>query len=773
MKRLYFLFATLLFAGIFNVLNATEPDFTAGGIHYLITSGEDPLEVSVTYETEDVPTVTYTGNMVIPATVTFEGKKYAVTGISEHAFYDCKTLKSITLPATLEIISKYAFFNCEGLTAIIVPNSVKEIGYNAFGECNSLKTVTLSSTLEKIGDNAFEYCPGLTSITLPASLKEIKNDIFYQCKNLLSIKVGAGSQSFSSVDGVLFNKSLSALIRYPAAKPNLTFIVPKSVTRIENYAFNGCSKLTEITLSDTLQSLGDNVLFHVFENCNALTKIIAGSNNRNFLSDEGVLFNKEKTILIQYPAGKKDNSYSVPAGVRVIGGSAFNSIRYLKNLTLPESVNEIGAFSFGTTFDRFVVLAKKPPKLHGYSFHLISFLRVEVPGSSISSYKADVGWNRFLITEVALYDFQVDSIFYKIISETAPLTVAVSRKVESVYTSEYTGDVIIPQTVNYAGKTYNVTEIGESAFMSCISMTSLSLPNTIITINDNAFNSCKGLLKVNLGNSVTSIGKWVFSSCSALANIEIPGSVTSIGNYAFTNTGLKSIVIPNSVTSIGNFAFFRCTELETISLPASLKRIEEYTFAQCTKLESTELPSSVTYIGNAVFSDCSGLKSITLSQSIKSIGERAFTKCISLKEIIIPDSVTVLGKEIFSECAELTTVRTGKSLLKIPERAFSKCSKLASVELNSTLESVETFAFYYCKSLPAIIIPENVKQFGDYAISSCYALEKIRLVTKAPVSVNEKAFDGLYNLCSLEIPAGTRSAYMINPWSKFLKITEY
>ncbi|HEX2922288.1 MAG TPA: leucine-rich repeat domain-containing protein [Bacteroidales bacterium] len=771
MKKFIVLVTTLLFVG-FNLVIAEDPDFAVGGIHYLITSEEDPLEVSVTYEIEDVSTDTYTGNLVIPASVIYEGKKYTVTGISKKAFWDCETLKSITLPASLTSISSSAFYNCDGLTTLIIPNSITEIDYDAFYECNSLKTITLSSKLEKIGDNAFGYCTSLTSITLPATVTELGKDVFYQCKSLASIKVGTGSQSFSSVDGVLFNKALSALIRYPEAKLNTTFVVPKSVTRIENYAFNGCAKLTEITLPDTLGSIGDNELFNVFDNCTLLTKINAGPNSRNFSSVDGVLFNKTKTKLIQYPACKKDVSYSVPPGVVMIGGSAFNSIQYLKNLTLPESVNEIGAFSFTSALSKIVVNAKTPPKVHTYSFHLVTFLRIEVPGSSISSYKAANGWKDYSISEIALYDFVVDNIFYKITSEAAPLTVEVSRKVESVSTSEYTGNVVVPPTVNFAGKTYSVNAIGESAFSWCSGLTSLTLPNSVVTIKDNAFNNCKVLSNVTLGNSVTTIEKWAFSNCSALASIEIPASITSIGNYAFNYAGLKSITIPNSVTSIGNFAFFNCTELDTITLPASLKRIEEYTFAQCTKLGSIVIPNSVALIANAAFTE-SGINNITLSQSLKSIGERAFSKCKSLKEITIPDSVTVLGKEIFLECAELTTVKLGRSLLKVPESAFQRCSKLTSVELNNALESIEKYAFYYCNNLPSVVIPEKVKQFGDYAFSSCYALEKIRLLSKTPTSVNEMAFDGRYNLCTLEVPGGTRSAYLINPWSKFQNIKEY
>ena len=138
---------------------------------------------------------------------------------------------------------------------------------------------------------------------------------------------------------------------------------------------------------------------------------------------------------------------------------------------------------------------------------------------------------------VTAHDFEVGGIFYKI-TDNANKTVEVTYKGDSYYEyrNEYTGVVIIPETVTYSSRTYSVTSIGGEAFRGCSGLTSIEIPS-----------------------SVTSIGSYAFSGCSGLTSITIPNSVTSIGDYAFKGcTGLTNITIPNSVKSIGDVAFYNC-----------------------------------------------------------------------------------------------------------------------------------------------------------------------------------------------------------------------
>ena len=174
----------------------------------------------------------------------------------------------------------------------------------------------------------------------------------------------------------------------------------------------------------------------------------------------------------------------------------------------------------------------------------------------------------------------------------------------------YSGDLIIPESVDYNGKTYSVTTIGSSAFGGC-SLTSIAIPNSVTTIGSSAFDGCSGLTYVTIGNSVKSIGNNAFKYCSGLTSISIPNSVKSIGNSTFAEcSDLISITIPNSIKSIGNTTFAECTGLTAIDIPNSVKSIGYGAFAKCSGLISITIPNSVTSIGYGAFFGCSGLTSV-------------------------------------------------------------------------------------------------------------------------------------------------------------------
>ena len=203
----------------------------------------------------------------------------------------------------------------------------------------------------------------------------------------------------------------------------------------------------------------------------------------------------------------------------------------------------------------------------------------------------------------------------------------------------YSGDLIIPESVDYNGKTYSVTTIGSSAFGGCSRLTSIAIPNSVRSIGEWAFDGCSGLTYVTIGNSVKSIGNNAFKYCSGLTSISIPNSVKSIGNSTFYGcSGLTSVTIPNSVTSIGRCVFSKCSGLESIiiedgnivydSRDNCNAIIETETNTLISGCKNTVIPNSVTSIGGRAFSECSGLISINIPNNIKSIGYGAFAECI-------------------------------------------------------------------------------------------------------------------------------------------------
>ena len=202
------------------------------------------------------------------------------------------------------------------------------------------------------------------------------------------------------------------------------------------------------------------------------------------------------------------------------------------------------------------------------------------------------------------------------------------------YSNEYTGNVVIPKSVEYYGKNIPVTSIGDHAFWHCSDLTSVTIPNSVKSINTAAFLYCSGLTSITIPNSVTSIGNAAFHSCSGLTSVTIGSSVTSIDKYAFAYcSGLTSVTIGSSVNSIGECAFYDCWGLTSVTIGSSVTSIGQNAFYGCSRLTSITIPNSVTSIGKQAFRICSGLTSITIGSGVKNIYEGAFSSCPALKDV--------------------------------------------------------------------------------------------------------------------------------------------
>ena len=218
-----------------------------------------------------------------------------------------------------------------------------------------------------------------------------------------------------------------------------------------------------------------------------------------------------------------------------------------------------------------------------------------------------------LALTVGAHDIEVKNaddvtIYYNYINEGTELEVTFRGESYDVY-YEYSGNVVIPEEVNYMNRIRKVTSIGESAFWHC-SITSVTIPNSVTSIGRYAFEWCSRLTSVTIGNSVTSIGDHAFYNCNRMTSVSIGNSVTSIGNDAFLKCkGLTSVTIPNSVTSIGDYAFRECSGLTSVTIPNSVTSIGESAFRECSGLTSVTIPNSVTSIGDYAF-DCKNLATV-------------------------------------------------------------------------------------------------------------------------------------------------------------------
>lgn len=396
--------------------------------------------------------------------------------------------------------------------------------------------------------------------------------------------------------------------------------------------------------------------------------------------------------------------------------------------------------------------------------------------------------------------FELNGIYYAISSDYKYVTVVPGN---TIYTSNwYSGNINIPASVTYEGKTYPVTGIGYGTFNACTGLTSVSMPSTITYIGSEAFRGCTALKTLVIPYGVEEIGSSAFGGCSNITSITIPNSVKTIGSYALSScTALKEVSLSNNLTSIPDCLFGGDICLTSVDIPEGVTKIDEMAFSGCSNLVSIKLPTTLTTIGKNAFVDCFSLTSIAIPKNVSNIGDYAFNGCSSLtkaeftsieslckisygylnsnplsvakhlyingqevtdviipssvtsisnsafknassiKSVTIPNNVTSIGSESFSECSELTTVSLGNNIESIGASAFYNCSALKSIIIPNGIKSIEEQTFYNCKSLTNVTIPNSVTKIGGNAFIFCTGLKSVSIGSGVS-EIHDMAFGG-------------------------------
>jgi hypothetical protein len=248
---------------------------------------------------------------------------------------------SYSIPDSVNTIATNAFSYCTRLTNVTIGNGVTNIARAAFSECSALASITLPDSVVRVGIDAFARCSSLNNIIIGKGVAGIDSSAFFPCTNLNTITVDMLNLFYSSVDGVLFDKNQTQLIQYPATRPGL-YIVPNSVTNILRTAFYSCCNLTDVVVPAGVRKVGAPP----FLNCPSLTAVTVDSLNPYYSSVDGVLFNKEQTVMLQYPGGRGGN-YTILGSVTNIGVSAFAYNSKLMSVTIPK-ITSIADFAFGS-----------------------------------------------------------------------------------------------------------------------------------------------------------------------------------------------------------------------------------------------------------------------------------------------------------------------------------------------------------------------------------------------------------------------------------------
>ncbi len=409
---------------------------------------------------------------------------------------------------------------------------------------STLRTVYISEGITTVGSSAFSYCNKLADISLPSTLTHIGQFAFNYCTSLNSIQL------------------------------------PSNVTYIDYYAFNNCTALGQITISQNATYI-DNT---AFLGCSNLKEITVDSNNQNYKSIDGNLYNNDVTELIKYAVGKKAEEFTVPESVHTINAHAFNGCKNIKKIMLPNNVVTINEYAFRSCNNLVSIIIPDSVKTIGESAfaNCSSLTDINIPAalSAINDY-----------------------------------TFADCTSLEAI---------LIPD---------NITSIGGRAFNFCTNLKNVTIPNTLTTIADGTFYGCSSLESIKLPDALETIDRYAFSNCSALASITIPDSVTSIGEGAFHScTSLISIQISSKVNIIENDLFNRCYNLEEVILHDKITKIKNYAFMYCESLVNIVVYATV--IDYHAFQYCKNLNCVIVGDNVTST-ENAFTECKNLKNVII------------------------------------------------------------------------------------------------------------------------------------------
>ena len=436
-------------------------------------------------------------------------------------------------------------------------------------------------------------------------------------------------------------------------------VIEEGVTAIGKDGFCKLFSLTSVQLPGSLKSIGASA----FHDCWKLESINVSAGNKAYSSENGVLFNKNKTELLMYPAAKTNSSYTVPSSVVNIGEAAFVECDNLKEIVLPEGVENIGKSAFSRCLNLENITLPKSLKTIGEEAFSACF---SLKNITLPNNLTTIGSDAFI------------SCGFK--------------------------SITIPSSVIKIGEPFTFSNKLESISVSA-NNSAYSAENSVL------FNKNKTKL-------IT------YPEGKAGESYTIPSSVNSIAAGAFTNSTLKSVTIPDSVKSIGNDAFFYCSSLKSITLPSSVKSIGDRAFMMCNTLTEVAVPNGVSKISYATFACCSSLKSITLPSSVKSIGDSAFAYC-DFESITLPSSVESIEGSAFDGCKNLGSITIPSGVKSIEERTFLNCDGLESVTIPLSVKTIKSGAFDYCTSLADVYYDGTAAQWDKVVVEEDnYPLEK-------------------------------------------------
>jgi len=726
----------------------------------------------------------------------------SVITITEGAFEGCINLEEIKIPDTVEIIGTNAFRETTQLTTLTIDSDNSKllvIGINAFRNTSRLSTIIIPRRVAIIGENAFTGMLNLVSFNLNSSNDYFNTDsygvlftknytrliyvpnnnnivtytvldsvttideyAFQDCSKLTEILVDSANINYSSLDGVLFNKNQSLLIQYPPGNTNLYYTIPDSTTTIGKYAFYGASNIESLTIPSGCSY--DTMID--YSGMSSLKEIELSEQNRTLRVDDNILFNENYSILYKYPAQSSRTTYEIPSTVTMISTSAFDSASSLTSVTIATNNITIFPNAFKNSALTDVIINEST--------------NISYVDNSIDLY---IGPNQLFYGKHNVY-------------------VRIITKILTGVQNLLTGTRQLQLAVKGILSGYNT--FSDNAFKTATTLTEIVIPYTVTSIGASAFQECSSLHTVTFGRGedntflpkLNIIRNRAFQDCVSLTSIVIPKTVVSIEDYAFQEcNNLTSITFEEGsiLNSIGKEALYDCNKLSTIIIPASTRYIADNAFYSCDSLtsiifeESTLLDNIASAIGNVnlfgkveipvsiqskIFTGMNSFNQfdITLLQNatrteIKGysrIEANAFYNCLNLTHITISPSVTYIADNAFSTLRLKGITFEESTNLSLFNKSVGEYDNLfgATKYNDSTLIKVSIITKVYTGATDSIE-STGANELTDDIVKGVNIEKTLDGATRVRIenytSIGENAFNGCTNLSYVYIPASVTS----------------